>query len=74
MGRLHFPSVDEMTAEQRDVHDEIVNVMNTPAMKALMLEQAGEVSTSSPQEFAEILKADFDMWLSVIKANGIHID
>jgi 4-carboxymuconolactone decarboxylase len=25
MGRLHFPSVDEMTAEQRDVHDEIVN-------------------------------------------------
>jgi 4-carboxymuconolactone decarboxylase len=25
MGRLHFPSVEEMTAEQRDVHDEIVN-------------------------------------------------
>jgi 4-carboxymuconolactone decarboxylase len=24
MGRLHFPSVEEMTAEQRDVHDEIV--------------------------------------------------
>jgi tripartite-type tricarboxylate transporter receptor subunit TctC len=56
------------------LHDEIVGVMNTPAMKALMLEQAGEVSTSSPQEFAEILKTDFAMWLSVIKANGIHID
>src|SRR5436309_11614898 len=25
MGRLHFPSVEEMTAEQRDVHDEIVS-------------------------------------------------
>jgi 4-carboxymuconolactone decarboxylase len=24
MARLHFPSVEEMTAEQRDVHDEIV--------------------------------------------------
>jgi 4-carboxymuconolactone decarboxylase len=25
MERLHFPSVEEMTAEQRDVHDEIVS-------------------------------------------------
>jgi tripartite-type tricarboxylate transporter receptor subunit TctC len=56
------------------LHDEIVTIMNGSAMKALMSEQAGEVSTSSPEEFAEILKADFDMWLSVIKANGIHID
>jgi tripartite-type tricarboxylate transporter receptor subunit TctC len=56
------------------LHDEIVRIMNAPAMKALMLEQAGEVSTSSPEQFAEILKADFEMWVSVIKANGIHID
>ena len=56
------------------LHDEIVSVMNAPAMKALMLQQAGEVSTSSPEEFAQILKADFETWLSVIKANGIHID
>ena len=56
------------------LHDEIVSIMNAPAMKALMLEQAGEVSTSSPEQFAEILKADFGMWLSVIRANGIHID
>lgn len=26
------------------------------------------------EEFANFLKADFDMWLSVIKANGIRID
>ena len=56
------------------LHDEIVSIMYAPAMKALMLEQAGEVSTSSPEEFAEILKAEFEMWLSVIRANGIHID
>jgi len=56
------------------LHDEIVGIMNAPAVKALMLEQAGEVSTSSPEQFAEILKADFEMWLSVIKTNGIHID
>jgi tripartite-type tricarboxylate transporter receptor subunit TctC len=56
------------------LHDEIVEVMNRPAVKALMSEQAGEVSTSSPEEFAQILKADFEMWLSVIKTNEIHID
>jgi tripartite-type tricarboxylate transporter receptor subunit TctC len=56
------------------LHDEIVSIMNAPAMKALMLEQAGEVSTSSPEQFAEILKAEFSAWLSVIKSNGIHID
>jgi tripartite-type tricarboxylate transporter receptor subunit TctC len=56
------------------LHDEIVAIMNGSAMKALMSEQAGEVSTSSPEEFAKILKADFEMWLSVIKTNGIHID
>jgi tripartite-type tricarboxylate transporter receptor subunit TctC len=56
------------------LHDEIVTIMNEPDMKALMSEQAGEVSTSSPEEFARILKADFDMWASVIKANGIHLD
>jgi tripartite-type tricarboxylate transporter receptor subunit TctC len=56
------------------LHDEIVTIMNEPDMKALMSEQAGEVWTSSPEEFARILKADFDMWASVIKANGIHLD
>jgi tripartite-type tricarboxylate transporter receptor subunit TctC len=56
------------------LHDEIVTIMNDAAMKALMSEQAGEVSTSSPEEFAKILKDDFDMWLSVIKANGTHLN
>jgi tripartite-type tricarboxylate transporter receptor subunit TctC len=53
---------------------EIVKVMQAPAMKELMEKQAGEVSTSTPQEFADVLKTDFDMWLSIIKANGIRIE
>jgi tripartite-type tricarboxylate transporter receptor subunit TctC len=56
------------------LHDEIVKVMNTPAMKTAMANTAGEVSTSSPEEFTEILKTDFARWLAVIKANGIHVD
>lgn len=56
------------------LHDEIVTIMNTPTMTMRMSDLAGDVSTSTPEEFAEILKADFERWLSVIKTNGIHVD
>jgi len=56
------------------LHDEIVKIMNTPAMKERMSAQAGEVSTSTPEQFAKILKVDFKKWLAVIKANGIHVN
>jgi tripartite-type tricarboxylate transporter receptor subunit TctC len=56
------------------LHGEIAKIMNSPSMRELMSSKAGEVSTSSPQQFADILKTDFAMWLSVIKANRISID
>jgi tripartite-type tricarboxylate transporter receptor subunit TctC len=58
----------------RRLHDEIAKIMNAPAMKMRMSDQAGEVSTSTPEQFAEILKTDFERWLSIIKTNGIHVD
>jgi hypothetical protein len=33
---------------------------------------AGEVSTSTPEQFAEMLKSDFEGWRAIIKANDIH--
>lgn len=54
------------------LHAAILKVMNTPEMKAQMAKSAGEVSTSSPEEFAAMLKRDFEGWLTVIKANNIH--
>jgi tripartite-type tricarboxylate transporter receptor subunit TctC len=56
------------------LHEEIVKIMNTPAMEALMSAQAGEVSTSTPEQFSKILKTDFDLWSSIIKTNGIRVD
>jgi len=58
----------------KKLHQAIVTIMNTPEMVKLMAEQAGAVSTSTPAEFAAMLKTDFARWLSVIKANGIHVD
>jgi tripartite-type tricarboxylate transporter receptor subunit TctC len=53
---------------------EIIKVMQTPAMTELMEKQAGEVSTSTPRQFADVLRTDFDLWLSIIKANGIRVE
>src|SRR5947207_380609 len=49
----------------------VLDVMNTPEMKAQLAASAGEVSTSAPEEFAEILKSDFEGWRAIIKANDI---
>ena len=56
------------------LHAEIVKIMHATAIKELMASQAGEVSTSTPEQFAEILKTDFGKWLSVIKANDIRVE
>lgn len=46
--------------------------MNTPEMKEKMAKSAGEVSTSTPEAFAQVLQRDFAGWLAIIKANGIR--
>jgi tripartite-type tricarboxylate transporter receptor subunit TctC len=58
----------------RKLHDAIVRVMNTTDMRETMTAQAGEVATSTPEAFAALLKTDFEKWLAIIKANGIHAD
>ena len=50
----------------------VLEVMNAPDMKAQMERSAGEVSTASPEEFAKLLKRDFEGWLAFIKDNNIR--
>jgi tripartite-type tricarboxylate transporter receptor subunit TctC len=59
------PVVDKLNAA-------VLEVMNTPDMKAQMARSAGEVSTSTPEEFAKMLKRDFEGWLAFIKDNNIR--
>jgi tripartite-type tricarboxylate transporter receptor subunit TctC len=56
------------------LHAEIVKIMNTPDMKNRMAAQAGDVSTQTPEQFADILKNDFQNWLSLIKSAGISVE
>jgi tripartite-type tricarboxylate transporter receptor subunit TctC len=56
------------------LHADIVRVSNTQDMKERMAVQAAEVFTTSPDEFAGILRKDFAKWLKVIKDSGARAD
>jgi tripartite-type tricarboxylate transporter receptor subunit TctC len=56
------------------LHADIVRVANTQDMKDRMAALAAEVYTTSPEEFATILRKDFQKWLKVIKDSGARIE
>jgi tripartite-type tricarboxylate transporter receptor subunit TctC len=47
-------------------------VMHTPEMKERMLVHASEVTTSSREEFATIIREDLAKWTRLIKASGLR--
>lgn len=51
---------------------EIGGVMNTQEMKERMLVHAAEVTTSSREEFATIIREDLTKWTRLIKASGLR--
>ena len=53
---------------QRDV----VSVMNTQDMKERMLLHAAEVTTTSREEFAKIIRDDLALWTKLIKASNLR--
>jgi tripartite-type tricarboxylate transporter receptor subunit TctC len=56
------------------LHAEIVRVANTQDMQDRMAVLAAEVRTTSPEEFAAILRKDFQQWSKVIKDSGARIE
>ncbi len=53
---------------QRDV----ASVMNAPDMKERMLMHAADVTTSSRDEFAKIIRDDLALWAKLIKASNLR--
>jgi tripartite-type tricarboxylate transporter receptor subunit TctC len=56
------------------LHADIVRVANTQDMKDRMATLAAQVVTTSPEEFAAILRKDFQKWLKVIKDSGARLE
>jgi tripartite-type tricarboxylate transporter receptor subunit TctC len=53
---------------------DINTVANSPDMKERMRAQAAEIATTSPDEFAVMLRTDFAKWSKVIKQAGLRAE
>jgi tripartite-type tricarboxylate transporter receptor subunit TctC len=55
------------------LHAEIVTIAARPDYREPLERQALEPTTTTPQQFAALLRAEYDKWGRVIKALKLHI-
>ncbi|MCC6472168.1 MAG: tripartite tricarboxylate transporter substrate binding protein [Burkholderiales bacterium] len=58
----------------RRLNAEFAAVLNTASMKELLAKQGLVATTSSPEEFATLIRTDLAHWARVIKETGISVD
>lgn len=56
------------------LHEEIIKALRLPTNASRLEEGNFEMVASSPQQFTEQLKADFEKWAKVIKQAGLRMD
>jgi tripartite-type tricarboxylate transporter receptor subunit TctC len=56
------------------LNSDIVAAANSPDMKERMRAQAAEIGTTTPAEFAAIIRNDFAKWSKVIKQAGLRAE
>ena len=64
-----------MTAKiTNKLNAEFAAALKSPEVKALLATDGSEVVASSPQRFAEIIRAEYARWAPVVKESGAKID
>lgn len=58
----------------KKIADAMANTLKTPEVSQLILNQGNEVSGAGPEEFARIVKRDYDRWGAVIKRLNLKLD
>jgi tripartite-type tricarboxylate transporter receptor subunit TctC len=56
------------------LHGEITRALAAPDMQERLSSQGAEPFTTTPEGFAELIRADTVKWASVVKAAGIKLD
>ena len=52
----------------------LIEAMRAPDMRQRLSAQAFEPWTSTPEEFARVIRTDYDKWGRIVKASGARID
>ena len=58
----------------RKLSDEIAGILTLPATRKELSDQGQEPFTSTPEQFAAMIKADIDKYAKVIKAADIRFE
>ncbi|MBX6318964.1 tripartite tricarboxylate transporter substrate binding protein [Pigmentiphaga sp.] len=58
----------------RKVHAALQKVMASPELRAAVENKGYDVITSTPEEFAELNRKEFEYWKSVVQKHGLMLD
>jgi tripartite-type tricarboxylate transporter receptor subunit TctC len=56
------------------LHGELTRIMSLPDVQSRFASQGYDAATSTPQEFAQLIKNDLAKWRKVVKASGARVD
>jgi tripartite-type tricarboxylate transporter receptor subunit TctC len=56
------------------LHDEVVRIIRSDAFAKRLIDLGIEPRTSTPQEFAAVIKADIARWRDIVVASGAKVD
>jgi tripartite-type tricarboxylate transporter receptor subunit TctC len=69
---LAVPAATPADIIQR-LNTELVRIGNLPEVRARLAAQGLEVTTSTPDAFAQLIRADYDRWGKVVRASGVAL-
>ena len=53
---------------------EIVRILGLPDVQEALLVEGGEITPTTPQEFAALIRSELQLWTKVVKQAGIALD
>ena len=53
---------------------EIVRILALPDVQEALLVEGGEITPTTPQEFAALIRSELQLWRNVVRQAGIAID
>lgn len=53
---------------------ELIEAMRSPEIRQRASAQMFELWTSTPEEFARVIRADYEKWGRIVKASGAKVD
>jgi tripartite-type tricarboxylate transporter receptor subunit TctC len=56
------------------INAEVVRALQTPEVRKIFANEAGEAVGSAPREFAAMIKSESEKWAKVVKTAGIKIE